>query len=66
MDGPLTSSQIMNRRTVPFVIAAIVAVAAGGVWILIRGDTAKLPETATARAGSSALASIAYMPGREP
>ena len=56
----------MNRRTVLFVIAAIVVVAAGGVWILIRGDTAKLPETATARAGRSALASVAYMPGREP
>jgi glucose/arabinose dehydrogenase len=47
MDGPLTSSQIMNRRTVLFVIAAIVVVAAGGVWILIRGDMAKLPESAS-------------------
>ena len=37
----------MNRRTVLFVIAAIVVIAAGAVWILIRGDTAKLPETAS-------------------
>jgi len=36
----------MNRRTIFLLIGAVVLIAALGVFFLVRGDTAKLPETA--------------------